>query len=159
MKRPTGQDRMELIRRIFGGDETEAEKTETGMRPYPIEGDCTWQDRFIRTLMATTVFLIGLVASTVMGLPRTFAEQEETRWVALGLVFVGLLFCHAGAAVVQHFCQAVRLIGKVAFCLCFLVSATIIVVAMTRVFAHPGPGFFLMMVGFLSAAFASVGMK
>lgn len=119
----------------------------------------TVSDQVIRMVMGLTILAIGLYSALCLGLANVFSEDNGTKAVAQFLVFIGLLFGQVGAGFVQFVSRNRRWVGQALFCLCFLISAAIIVVGLKSVFSTPPVGIYLMLIGFASAIIAAFAMK
>ena len=147
------EEKKTLVHELFAnGRQTES----AGDQPPPAPPSAG--DRVVRVLMGFTLFAIGVVA-TGMGLRGVLTLREDAHLVAVSLVFVGTVFCQAAAALIQHFGNPCRWLGKVAYCACFLVSACLTVVGLYFAFDLPGSGLYLVMIGFGSAVIAALAMK
>lgn len=125
-------------------------ETETPSKPH---------DKLIRAIMGVSVFVIGLYSCIAVGLVNIFSEDLQIMGVSMVLVIVGMIFCHAGAALVQHFCSDKRVLGQGLFCICFAASVAMIIIGLSNVFSHSASGVYLILVGFLSSIIASLAMK
>ena len=109
--------------------------------------------------MGATIIGIGLGGALSMGLSRIFTPDEAVCTVSIFLVLVGIIFSLAGAGFVQNVCREKKWVGQAAFLLCFVASASLIIVGLRNIFGYPWAGVFLILAGFASSIAAALAMK
>ncbi len=125
-----------------------------GSSPSP-----TRQDIVVRTLMWMSIFVIGLYSSIIIGLANIFSDDIEIRALSMFLIFVGLMFCHTGAALGIYFRQSKRSVTKGMFCICFVASFVMVILGLSNVFSQSPAAIYLILVGFVSAVIAALSMN
>lgn len=148
------EKKLSLIRRIFGRHDQNG-----GIAMNETDTPPLRQDSLMQGLMGASIFLLGLCGALPLGVINIFTLDDGDRAVSMVLVFMGLVFCHAGAAVVQQFCPQQKVRGQTLFFVTFVASLGIVLTGLLCAFSEPGTGLYMVVIGFFSCLVAALATK